>query len=131
MRIDIFNTGSANVTIDSMIDDVFGDLDGQGTCRLPQIVPQNPDSGVYTCTYTARINGVGGTTRDNTVTASGTDSSGNLINSSDTSTVQILGVPGGARRAIPVPGLSTLSLLLAGLLLVAVGAWALVRRQTG
>ena len=129
MRVDIFNTGSANVTITAMIDDVFGNIDGQGSCALPQIVPQNPDSGVYTCTYPALITGTSGSIHSNTLTATGSDTSGNPINSTDTTTVEILGAPTGGSTAVPVPGLGSFGLLIAALLMMVAGATAIIRQQ--
>jgi hypothetical protein len=130
MRVDIFNTGSANVTINSMIDSVYGDLDGQGSCALPQVVPQNPDSGVYTCTYPALISGSSGTVQTNTLLASGMDSSGNSISGSDTTSIQIVDSPMGLPAAAPVPGLSLSFRIFAGLLLVLAGCAAISYHRT-
>ena len=43
------NTGQEDVTLTSLTDSVFGDLDGLGTCSVPRAIPIG---GSYSCTYT-------------------------------------------------------------------------------
>jgi hypothetical protein len=65
----VTNEGEGTVTIDSLTDDQFGNLNGQGDCSVPQTIPAG---GSYSCTFSANV------TLDpvtcshvNTVTASG------------------------------------------------------------
>jgi hypothetical protein len=81
------NSGPTDpVTITSLVDDIHGDLDGQGTCSVPQTI-QPGDS--YTCEFTALVEGEAGDTETDTVTASGTDDEGNPVSDSDDATVEI------------------------------------------
>ncbi len=76
------------LTINSLIDDIHGDLNGQGNCLVPQIIQPNAS---YTCSFIANVSGnakdIGET---DTVTASGTDSKGNPVSDSDTATVAFI-----------------------------------------
>ncbi|WP_437745265.1 hypothetical protein WMF39_09755 [Sorangium sp. So ce1504] len=78
------------VTIDSLVDDTYGDLDGLGTCSVPQLIPPG---GTYTCAFTEVVSGSPGTSETNTVTATGSDDEGNSVSDSDSATVDINNVP--------------------------------------
>ena len=72
VRID--NTSAVDtVTISSLIDDIHGNLNGQGNCSVPQVIAVG---GFYECTFTASVNGSPGYSETDTVTASGTDDDG-------------------------------------------------------
>jgi hypothetical protein len=43
-----------SVTIDSLIDSVHGDLNGQGNCAVPQTIPAG---GYYECSFSATVSG--------------------------------------------------------------------------
>jgi uncharacterized repeat protein (TIGR01451 family) len=75
-----------SVTIDSLIDDIHGDLNGQGTCSVPQTIPAG---GSYTCSFTATVSGNAGDSETDTATASGTDDDGNPVSDDDDATVTI------------------------------------------
>lgn len=96
------------VTITSLVDDVAGDLDGQGTCSLPQTIPP---SGSYSCQYTADVLGQDGDVVTCTVTASGTDDNMNPVMDDDPADVTITGVPSSIEvtktadpTSLPEPG---------------------------
>ena len=75
------------VTITSLTDDVYGDLNGQGDCSVPQeLEPGNS----YTCSFTAEIEGSEGDQFTDVVTASGTDDDGNPVEASDDATVTVI-----------------------------------------
>ncbi len=76
------------VTITSLVDDIHGDLNGQGTCSVPQTI-QPGDT--YTCAFPAMVQGVAGDSETDTVTASGTDDEGNPVSDSDDATVEVRG----------------------------------------
>ena len=83
VRVD--NTGTAVALLSALVDDTHGDLDGQGTCSVPQTVGV---SGFYQCSYTSTITGNAGDSQTSTTAATGT--SLNLpVASMDASTVTI------------------------------------------
>ena len=45
------------VTITSLTDSIHGNLNGQGTCAVPQTIPAG---GFYQCTFTANVTGNAG-----------------------------------------------------------------------
>ena len=90
----IDNTSSATdpVTITSLTDDVHGDLDGRGTCAVPQTI-QPGDS--YSCSFSAFVAGNAGDSETDVVTASGTDDDGSPVTDSDDATVTVSDLPSG------------------------------------
>lgn len=83
------NTSPEMVTLTSLFDDVFGNLNGQGTCTSPQVIGIN---GFYECSYTGMISGNGGDSRTNTVTATVNDDETNVAQSSDAATIIVADV---------------------------------------
>ena len=57
-------------TMQAIEDSVFGDLNGQGNCSVPQVIAPN---GSYSCSFTTAVNGTAGTQHTNIVTVSGVD----------------------------------------------------------
>jgi uncharacterized repeat protein (TIGR01451 family) len=89
VRVD--NTSAVDsVTIASLIDDVHGDLNGQGGCSLPQPIPAG---GYYECSFADTVSGNPGYSETDTVTASGTDDDGQAVSAQDSATVTITDVP--------------------------------------
>lgn len=74
------NTGETTATLDSLTDTVFGNLNGQGTCSIPQTLPVN---GIYTCSLTRTIAGDYGVDHTNVATVAASDTFGNHATSSD------------------------------------------------
>ena len=85
------SVSSDPVTIDSLTDNVHGDLNGQGDCTVPQTLAG--DGGTYSCSFTADVTGNYGYTETDVVTASGADDEGNLVSDSDSAVVMVLNVP--------------------------------------
>ncbi len=86
VRID--NTSIVDaVTINSLMDNIHGNLAGQGTCAVPQTIPAG---GFYQCTFTANVNGVAGYTEIDTVTATGTGEDGEPLTAQDSATVTVV-----------------------------------------
>ena len=74
------------VTVTSLVDSIHGNLNGKGTCSVPQtILP----GATYTCTFTANVS----KTETDVVTASGTDDDGNPVSDDDDATVTITPAP--------------------------------------
>ena len=74
------------VTITSLSDNVYGDLDGEGTCDVPQTIAAG---GSYSCSFSGAVSGNAGSSHTDVVTASGTDDDGNPVSDHDDATVQI------------------------------------------
>lgn len=78
------------LTLTSLVDDMFGNLDGKGTCDVPQSIALG---GSYTCTFTEHVSGNAGSTHVNTVTATGSDDDHNEVSDKDDATVAFTDVP--------------------------------------
>ena len=77
------------VTIDTLSDDLYGDLDGLGTCSVPQIIAPGAD---YGCSFTGSFLGSAGDRQTDTVTASGTDDDNAPVSATGKATVSITDV---------------------------------------
>ena len=103
------NTSTVDsVTIDTLTDDIHGDLAGQGTCAVPKVIVAGGSS---SCTFTATVTGNAGSSETDTVTASGTDDDRNPVSASGSATVTITDVPSSmtitktaSRTSLPEPG---------------------------
>ncbi len=85
------NTSAVDsVTIDSLVDDTYGDLNSQGTCAVPQTIPAG---GSYECAFSAFIAGEAGDSETDVVTASGTDDDTNPVSAQGSVTVDVIDVP--------------------------------------
>ena len=85
------NTSTVDtVTISSLSDSVYGDLDEQGTCSVPQQLAPGQS---YQCQFTGSVTGAGGTQHVNTVTAGGTDDDGEPVSGDATARVDITTPP--------------------------------------
>jgi uncharacterized repeat protein (TIGR01451 family) len=88
------------VTINSLTDDILGDLNGVGTCSVPQTLA--PDDGApggsdsYSCTVIAPVTGNAFDAITNTATAEGLDDDGETLMASDSATVDITNAPPAA-----------------------------------
>jgi uncharacterized repeat protein (TIGR01451 family) len=107
--VTINNTGNTSVDITSLTDDLHGDLNGQGTCSVPQTIPV---SGSYQCSFSATVSGTPGDIETDTVTASGTGVGGS-VSDSDSATVTITDPPPtisvtktASPTTVPEPGAS-------------------------
>ena len=77
------------VTITSLADNIHGNLDGQGTCDVPQTILAGA---TYTCTFTATVSGNAGSSETDTVTAAGTDDEQTAVSDSGSATVTVADV---------------------------------------
>lgn len=75
------------VTLDTLVDSVFGDLDGQGNCQLPQTMAAGSD---YRCEFTGTVNGVAGDVHTNVISASGVDDDGEAVSTEGAASVQVV-----------------------------------------
>ena len=84
--VTVNNTGTEDVTLTSLADDVFGDLNGAGDCATGGTIPAG---GSYACSFTATVSGDAGDVHRNTVTAEVQDDEANVDTASDDATVTI------------------------------------------
>ena len=75
-----------SVTVTSLTDTVYGNLDGQGSCTAGQTLSPGD---AYECSFGATISGTAGTSETSTVTAAGIDDDGNSVSGSGSATVTI------------------------------------------
>jgi hypothetical protein len=80
-KVTVTNPGTAEaITLTSLHDDVFGDLNGKGDCAVPQNLPAQ--GGRYSCTFPGEVKGDAGTTHADTVTAVAKDDENNEVSDS-------------------------------------------------
>jgi N-acetylneuraminic acid mutarotase len=82
------NTSAETITVETLFDSAYGDLNGHGDCALPQ-ESLAPDL-AYQCTFTGTVAGEAGVTHTNTVTATILDDEDNLVQVSGDATVEIV-----------------------------------------
>lgn len=85
------SVSSDPVTIDSLTDSIYGNLNGQGNCSVPQTLAS--EGGTYSCSFTAYVDGNTGDIETDIVTASGTDDEGSPVSASDSASVSVNDVP--------------------------------------
>lgn len=78
------NKAVENFQLTSLSDDKFGNLNGVGTCAVPQTISA---SGEYSCSFTKELSSDSLTAHTNTVTAAGQDPEGNQTSATDNETV--------------------------------------------
>ena len=86
----VTNHSIESVTLDALVDDIHGDLDGQGTCAVGGSIAAN--GGTYACSFTATVSGNAGDFETDTITATASDDDGNSTKDSDSATVTIVNV---------------------------------------
>jgi uncharacterized repeat protein (TIGR01451 family) len=83
------SNGQDPVTLTSLIDDIHGDLNGQGDCSVPQTILPGAS---YTCSFTAQVTGNAGDSETDTITATVQDDEGSEVEESDDATVTITAI---------------------------------------
>jgi hypothetical protein len=102
--LQVKNEGVEPVALRSLVDSVYGDLNGKGTCSLPPEGMLLAAGDIFDCAFAALITGNAGYAEANTVTAMGSDDEGNQVQASDKAKVTINDVPplvSVAKTAIP------------------------------
>jgi hypothetical protein len=82
-------------TVDALLltelsDDIYGNLNGQGTCSVPQTIVVG---GNYSCKFTKFVSGPPLSSQTDTITATANDDEGNILVRTDPATVDILNSP--------------------------------------
>jgi YVTN family beta-propeller protein len=94
--IKIDNTaGAADITIDTLVDSIHGNLHGQGDCTTPQTIVAGTS---YTCKFNATVSGAAGYVETNVVIATGRDDNESPVTGSATASVSINAPPATATR---------------------------------
>ena len=78
------NKAPENFILSSLVDDTYGDLNGQGTCAVPQTIAAGA---TYSCTLTKTLSSDNLITHVDVLTATGRDPEGNPGSGSDDATV--------------------------------------------
>ncbi|MEJ2741182.1 MAG: hypothetical protein P8176_01490 [Gammaproteobacteria bacterium] len=91
VTVEIISLASSDpVTINTLTDSIYGDLNGKGDCTVPQTLQSGE---VYSCNFTEFVDGNAGDSETDVVTASGADDDGNTVSDSDSAHVVINDVP--------------------------------------
>jgi uncharacterized repeat protein (TIGR01451 family) len=108
--VEVTNISPVEVTLDSLIDNLYGDLNGKGTCAVPQILAPAGEAGdSYACEFTEAILKEAGLIHRNTVTATGSDEEDNIVEASARAVVRVLT---GDIPIIPVTGIDRLGWMI-------------------
>lgn len=83
---EVFNGGGTNVALTGLVDTVFGNLHGQGSCVANGLIVISANT-TYRCSVTKTIAGNSGTPHVNTVTATVRDAQGVTVSRSATAAV--------------------------------------------
>ncbi len=85
----ITNTTAESVTLSGLTDDVYGDLNGQGTCATGTTIA---GFGTTECTFSGTVSGNAGDTLTDTVSATVTDGENNTATATDSASVTLTDV---------------------------------------
>ncbi|MGH9276707.1 MAG: hypothetical protein ACRD12_01150, partial [Acidimicrobiales bacterium] len=88
----VTNTSPEPLRIVSLVDDIYGNLDGKGTCDItpPPLLAAN--GGTYSCSFDGQFTGRAGDSQTDTVTVIGEDDEGTRVTASAKATVRLTGV---------------------------------------
>ncbi|MEX0659902.1 MAG: hypothetical protein WD080_12280 [Egibacteraceae bacterium] len=132
----VTNRGDQPVTITSLVDDVHGDLDGQGTCAVGATLAA--DGGTYTCEFTVTFTGDAGDSETDVITVVAEDEEGRQATDEDDAVITIVPAeevaavppsppPPTPTRALPVTGLDLMPLVAVAGALLTVGVVLLAK----
>ena len=86
----ITNTGTETVTITELTDNIYGNLNGRGTCAIGAVIAPG---GTYRCQFTGDFFGNAGASQTDIVTATGVDNDGTRTTARDDAIVRLVDVP--------------------------------------
>jgi LruC domain-containing protein len=84
--VNVRNDSPVDVTLDSLVDSIHGDLNGQGDCSVPQSLAPGES---YECSFKAMVEGNGGDSETDVVTGCAVDNEENRDCDKDDATVTI------------------------------------------
>jgi hypothetical protein len=106
------------VEVVALVDDLYGDLAGQGTCALPQTLAPSES---YSCHFISVVDGaVPSVEIDRATAVAAAVSGGAVAVAQDSAIVLLLGAP---PTALEIPTASGAGLALLALLLAALAVW--------
>ncbi len=83
----VTNTSNEPLTLTALTDDVYGNLNGRGTCVTG--APLAPNGGTYSCSFPGQFTGLAPAAQTDIVTATGTDADGNTATDTDDAIVRL------------------------------------------
>ncbi|MCA1684139.1 MAG: hypothetical protein LC708_03315, partial [Actinobacteria bacterium] len=83
----VTNTSFEPITITSLVDDIYGDLNGRGSCSIGIVLA--PNGGSYSCAFDGEFRGRAGDAQTDTVTVIGVDDEGTTVTDLAQATVTI------------------------------------------
>ena len=131
----VTNTSFEPVTITALTDNIYGNLNGRGTCRIGAVLQPGQ---TYRCSFPGEFTGVGGAAQTDRVTATAVDNDNTTVTAFDDATVNLTAVPVVVVKVPPPkvvqklvrtgsdldgPALLAIALLAAGTMMVAAAAW--------
>jgi hypothetical protein len=84
--VTVHNTSTGALTLTSLTDNVYGGLNGKGTCATGATIAAGK---TYTCTFPGQFHGTAGASQTDTVTAVATDSGGQTATARGSATVTL------------------------------------------
>lgn len=86
----VANVSPTAVTLNSLVDDLYGDLNGKGSCVLPQTLSSS--NSIYYCVFQEKVTGQPGDIITDTIFAEGVDAlpESNIVYAEDSASVEIL-----------------------------------------
>jgi hypothetical protein len=99
-RVEVKNPGTEPIILIELTDDIYGDLNGRGTCDTGGTIAAGA---TYTCEFTAEFTGSGGQSQTDIVTAKGEDDEGNEVTDNDDAIVKLVAPPAAAPTPSPTP----------------------------
>lgn len=86
-NVSVHNDSSGAVTLTSLVDDVYGDLDGEGTCATGGAIAAGA---TYACSFSRTFTGAAGAHQTDTVTATVTDGQQHTASAHDDATITLV-----------------------------------------
>jgi|GEM_PF-1661092 len=88
--VEVCNTGNADLELTSLVDDVYGDLNGKGTCTTGEMILVGE---CYECSFTVTETHETPWSQVDTVTATGEDADGHVVTDIDDAQISVTGGP--------------------------------------
>src|SRR5207253_1522050 len=99
-NITVTNTSFEPVTVVSLTDDVYGNLNGRGTCAIGAVIPAG---GSYRCSFTVDFRGAGGASQVDRVFVTVVDNDGSRASANDDARISITPLPPVVLPVVPPP----------------------------
>jgi uncharacterized repeat protein (TIGR01451 family) len=99
-HVEVKNPGIEPIILIELTDDIYGDLNGRGTCDTGGTIAAG---GTYTCDFTADFTGAAGKSQTDIVTAKGEDDEGNEVTDNDDAIVRLVAPPAATPTPSPTP----------------------------